>query len=158
MHPLSKCSRSASWTAHTGSFFHAQKGLELPRGYDEATGRPLWVADQDDLPSVAMPNCVRCAVPAGSMVVFDTCIWHVAVPNTSQRDRVGTICGFGGGSETPMGIPPADLAVLEADGTLSPNRKAAFGLPLGPEEELALAPAREAARRYVIRRTGGNAN
>lgn len=55
-----------------GSFFHARKGLELPRGYDD-DGRPLWVADEGDLPSVAMPNCVRCAVPAGSFVLFDTC-------------------------------------------------------------------------------------
>ena len=68
------------------SFFHAQKGVELPRGYDES-GFPLWVADGGDLASTEMPNCVRCAVPAGSMVVFDTCIWHVAVPNTSTSDR-----------------------------------------------------------------------
>ncbi len=59
-----------------GSFFHARKGHELPRGYDD-DGIPLWVADEDDLPSVSMPNCVRCAVPAGSFVVFDTCKYPV---------------------------------------------------------------------------------
>jgi hypothetical protein len=41
---------------------------ELPRSYDDETGRPLWVAGLDptvDLPSIKMPNSVRCAVPAG---------------------------------------------------------------------------------------------
>eukprot|EP01045_Picozoa_sp_COSAG04_P037025 COSAG04_NODE_9266_length_880_cov_2.833504_1_plen_97_part_10 len=43
-----------------------------------------------------MPNCVQCAVQAGSAVAFDISCWHVAVPNlSSSSDRVGTIVGYG---------------------------------------------------------------
>ena len=31
------------------SFFHAKKGIGLPRGFDD-DGIPLWVADEQDLP------------------------------------------------------------------------------------------------------------
>ena len=81
-------------------------------------------------------------VPAGWFVVFDTCIWvspahdsvlacllslitvccgrqHVALPNTSESDRVGTIAGFNAQS-TPMAIPPPHLALLESEGSLTP--------------------------------------
>ena len=92
-----------------------------------------------------MPNCVRCAVPAGSFVVFDTTIWHVALPNTSTQPRVGTIAGFHGDGAA-YEVPEAHLAALEREGRMTPHRKAAFGLELTEEE------------RYVRRWTGGNAN
>eukprot|EP01049_Picozoa_sp_SAG25_P002082 SAG25_NODE_103_length_15482_cov_9.187415_12_plen_120_part_00 len=84
-------------STETPTFWHARRGESLQRGYDEATGRPLWTADPAlDLAASQMPNCVRCAVPAGHVVLFDTCIYHVALPNTSRRDRVGTIASFSG--------------------------------------------------------------
>eukprot|EP01051_Picozoa_sp_SAG22_P002964 SAG22_NODE_138_length_18031_cov_5.796621_12_plen_359_part_00 len=36
----------------------------LPPGY-RPDGLPAWIGGAADLPSVAMPNCMRCAVPAG---------------------------------------------------------------------------------------------
>ena len=143
--------------AHYTSFFNPGAGAEQPRGYREEDGAPLWVADPAvDLPSAAMPNCVPCAVPAGWCVLFDTCCWHVALPNTG-RDRVGTIAGFSAGG-TPMDVPAEHLALLEREGTLTPQRKAALGLELTDAEAAAVAPAREAAERWVRRRTGGHSN
>jgi ectoine hydroxylase-related dioxygenase (phytanoyl-CoA dioxygenase family) len=139
-----------------GSFYHTRKGVELPRGYDEE-GVPLWVAEADDLQSVEMPNCVRCAVPAGSFVIFDTCIWHVAIPNTSSQPRVGTIAGFNAGSSAAS-IPPAHLAVLESEGRMTAQRKAAFGLEMSDAEAAEVEVEEAAAAAYVKRRTGGNAN
>ena len=143
------------------SFFNAAQGEAgevLPRGYDE-DGRPLWIADPAvDLPSVAMPNCVRCAVPAGWCVLFDTCAYHVALPNNSGRDRVGTIAGFSSAGGTPMDVPAEHLELLERQGTLPPQCKEALGLPLTAAEVAAVAPEREAAERWIRRRTGGHSN
>ena len=43
----------------------------LPPGY-KPDGSPAWIATADDLAPSQMPNCVRCAVPAGWAVLFDT--------------------------------------------------------------------------------------
>ena len=77
-----------------------------------------------------MPNCVQCAVPAGWAVVWDNATWHTATANTSGRDRVGSICGYGAIEARlgPMAVPAAHLAALAAGGALTPVRKAAFGL------------------------------
>ena len=51
----------------------------IPQGYNN-DGSPAWIGQQGrDLPSVGMPNCVQCAVRAGSAVAFDISCWVRAV-------------------------------------------------------------------------------
>lgn len=118
---------------------------------------PPFESQEFDLPSAAMPNCVRCCVPAGWAVLFDTASYHVALPNTSQRDRVGTIAGFSVDAP-PMQIPQHHIEALCHEGTWTARRKAAFGLELTAEEAAEVAPAREAAARWIRRQTGGYSN
>jgi hypothetical protein len=80
------------------------------------------------------------------------------VPNLSQRDRVGTIAGFSADSSSPPTLPSTILEALEVEGLMSARRKAAFGLELQPEEAAKLRPEREAAERWIARRTGGHSN
>lgn len=139
------------------SFWHAARQEELPRGFDDE-GEPLWIGDpaMGDLPSDRMPNCVPVCVPAGWTIVFDTCTWHVALPNT-HADRVGATLSFtAGASAMPLSRQHRDA--LEKEGALSAQRKAAFGLALTEDEEAILQPELEAAERWIRRRTGGFSN
>jgi hypothetical protein len=133
------------------------QAAHLPRGV-HPDGLPRWIADAStDLPSLAMPNAVQCTVPAGTMVVWDNNVWHTATPNTSGRERVGHICGFGAITERlgGMEVPLEHLAVLQREGQMGAWRKAAFGMILTAQEEEELTEAWEAAERWVARWTGG---
>ena len=135
----------------------APQAAYLPRGR-HPDGLSRWIADASkDLPSLAMPNCIQCTVPAGWMVVWDNNLYHTATANTSGRDRVGHICGFGAITERlgPMQMPTKHLAALERQGSLGAWRKAAFGMRLTTAEEGQLSEPREAAERWIARWTGG---
>ena len=130
----------------------------IPQGYND-DGSPAWIGEPGrDLPSVAMPNCVQCAVQAGSAVAFDISCWHVAVPNlSSSSDRVGTIVGYGsdGGG---MQLAPEHIDALEAAGRMTPLRKRSFGLEMTAQEQAELAAMDDAAQAWIHRRTGGHSN
>ena len=119
-----------------------------PAGRDEQQ----WLAEPGvDLPSSAMvsppackrrvfahadgavfqPNHVETAVAAGSAVVMDVGCWHCALPNTSGRDRVYTICGYvrrEGEGPRPTGELTAAHERLDQAGLLPTSRKRALGL------------------------------
>ena len=129
----------------------------IPQGYND-DGSPAWIGEPGrDLPSVAMPNCVQCAVRAGSAVAFDISCWHVAVANLSSSDRVGTIVGYGsdGGG---MQLAPEHIDALEAAGRMTPLRKRSFGLEMTAQEQAELAAMDDAAQAWIHRRTGGHSN
>jgi ectoine hydroxylase-related dioxygenase (phytanoyl-CoA dioxygenase family) len=43
-----------------------------------------------------LPGHVRCAVPAGAMILFDMRTWHTGLPNTNGENRENMIFTYGG--------------------------------------------------------------
>ena len=111
---------------------------------------------------------------AGCAVLFDTCIWHVALPNTSGTARVGTTNSFSAAQTSARRLQPVvrpeqlaemlECSVDQAARRGEPavlamgRRKAAFGVELAAEEAAALGPEHEAADAWIRRQTGGYSN
>jgi ectoine hydroxylase-related dioxygenase (phytanoyl-CoA dioxygenase family) len=74
------------------STFWIYKTVSLPRLETICLGklegqRRVFFRSNDELPHSAMPNHVPYVVNAGDAVIFDTAIWHTALPNASDRPR-----------------------------------------------------------------------
>jgi hypothetical protein len=61
-------------------------------------------------------------------------------------------------SPDAMAIPEMHRAVMEREGSMTPWRKAAFGMEMTAEELALVAPDWERAERWIQERTGGHSN
>ena len=99
--------------------------------------------------AVFQPNHVETAVAAGCAVVMDVGCWHCALPNTSGRDRVYTICGYvrrEGEGPRPTGELTTVHERLERTGLLPTSRKRVLGLGTAN----ALVPAQDNSSAIAI--------
>jgi ectoine hydroxylase-related dioxygenase (phytanoyl-CoA dioxygenase family) len=98
----------------------------------------------------SMPNLVRMTVAAGTAMLFDSSIWHTAMPNTSGAARRCCHASYrssecaGADGRTPSwgpraGLSEATLRRLAAAGKLGLARRRLLGLPDAGTGEAAAA-------------------
>ena len=115
-----------------------------------ATSRTHDTEESNTISTLLMPNQVKFAVSAGTAIIFNTAIWHTALPNTSTEDRQCVIIRYHsrtGGMPPGLvvsgssGLTPSTLQQLAQKGLLNDERREILGAdddqpPAGSSENL----------------------